>query len=312
MDRSPSQEQVDVVGSVSPASRSRRTGSEQRWERPSLLGPRPRQDRYRGEREREGRPATSTERGSTVRRRDRALVSFSLRGTLVPRSELAPTPAGCSVAVQADPLVVSQCSVSTDTTDPFLEPTVVSVGTGVDQDPQLHPVILRDMGCNTDPVGVRPGTPVPDRDSTVDPVDDEAGELEEVPPPEGVNVLSSEESPDEDRTFKDIVCFLREFHSLGPMKEVPSKVLGSAWAKAARQIPPPGLSYELPLSPLAMSLREQANVLLQSMGEKRVFSFIQPPSARDYRWYRPDGTSFVAPFEIHPRWSRSPLCRSQS
>ena len=82
----------------------------------------------------------------------------------------------------------------------------------------LQATALRDVACNTDPP---PSFPREESESEDDTDEDEG--LED-PPFEEPDVVSPPVSADDDKTFKDVITFLRAHHSLGPMKAVASKV----------------------------------------------------------------------------------------
>ena len=82
---------------------------------------------------------------------------------------------------------------------------------------------------------------LPVEEDTVDEEDVEEDEVVFLPPSrEEENVLSAKEPPDQESTFKDVVSFVREHYGLGPLKEVPPKVLKSHWSKSLRKGPAPG------------------------------------------------------------------------
>ena len=57
------------------------------------------------------------------------------------------------------------------------------------------------------------------------------------------------------------------------------------------------LSYALPLFPLAISLRDQANRALSYMAEKFAFQSLLGPTVREHRFYVPEGFGFSALLE---------------
>ena len=113
-------------------------------------------------------------------------------------------------------------------------------------------------------------------------------------------ILPSRESPEEDKKFEDVVVFFLESHGLGHMKRVVSKALASLWAKAVHAEEQCDPSFALPLSGLAMALREQANASLESMGERLASSYVPLPSAQDHWFYRLEGTCFTVPLDVQP------------
>ena len=158
----------------------------------------------------------------------------------------------------------------------------------------LHPVILRDVGCKTEPP---PSFP---REETKTEDDTDVDENVEDPPFVEQNVLPPPVSPDEDKTFRDVITFLRTHHDLGPMKTVASKALDSSWAKSSRKGAPvpTGASFAMPSSALGVNLREEMNGILDTMGRKLSSAYIPNPPTRQGQWYEPEENSFAAPFGV--------------
>ena len=77
------------------------------------------------------------------------------------------------------------------------------------------------------------------------------------PPSESLS--EPEPDLDDDRCFKDVVCYVREDNNLGPMKEKASTALVSGCTMAAQSKAQPVLWHALPLLPLAVSLWQQSN-----------------------------------------------------
>ena len=78
------------------------------------------------------------------------------------------------------------------------------------------------------------------------------------------------------------------------MKAVASKGLGTRRAKSLQMEELSSPSYTMPLSDLAMNLREKASAFLWGMGENLGSSFVPPPSSRNTRFYRLEGSGFLA------------------
>ena len=163
------------------------------------------------------------------------------------------SPAVIDAAVQVRQLDFGATSVSTSTLGLCTGPVSSDVGTCTSEDGVLHSVVLRDIGCNTDPPPSLPG------DATETEGDTDGDESVEDPPFVEQNVLPPPVTPDEDKSFKDVISFLRAHHDLGPMKPVVRKGLDSSWAKSARKGAPvpTGESFAMPLSALGVNLRKK-------------------------------------------------------